>query len=150
MDKKNQEDIEKYWEEKEQEIGEKIIGKDMSEYLGGFGELKEKLWGLLYYSQKAFYFQTFPRRSWFASLLGMGGERNQNDVVNFRIMWLKVKDIYLPARKKSLLSFLSPTDYRVFIKYQIDNKEDTLVFAMYSSKSRDKFVDCYNQSKQNI
>lgn len=148
MDINKQEDVERFWEEKEQEIGEKIKGKDMSEYISGHPELKEKSWGLLYYTETTFYFQTFPRRNWLTSLMGGGKTEKTGDTKIFRILWEKVRKIVLPAKKNTFFAFLSPPDHRIFIKYQLNGQEDTLVFVMYSRDSRDKLLDCYHQSKK--
>jgi hypothetical protein len=146
----NQKDVEKFWKEKEEELGEKIQGKDMSEYISGYQELKEKTWGLLYYTKSSFYFQTFPKRNWLSSLIGAGSSRveSSGEAFVFSIMWEKVKDITLPPKKKSLLSFLSPPDNRVFIRYQINTQDEILVLSMYSRNTRGKFLDCYQQSKK--
>ena len=148
MDIKKQEDVERFWKEKEQEIGEKVKGKDMSEYISGRQELKEKSWGLLYYTESAFYFQTFTRRNWLTSLIGGGKTEQTGDTIIFRILWEKVREIVLPAKKNNFFAFLSPPDHRVFIQYQSNGQEDTLVFVMYSRDSRDRFLDCYHQSKK--
>ncbi len=145
-----QKDVEEFWKEKEQELGEEIKGKDMSEYISGYRGLKEKTWGLLYYTKSSFYFQTFPKKNWLTSLMGVGGGKVENsaDTFIFNIIWEKVKEITLPAKKNLILSFLSPPDNLVFIRYQIDSQEEILTLAMYSRNSRKKFLECYQQFKK--
>ncbi|HAJ33529.1 MAG TPA: hypothetical protein DCK79_09200 [Candidatus Atribacteria bacterium] len=146
----NQKDVEEFWKEKEQELGEAIKGKDMSEYISGYQRLKEKTWGLLYYTKSSFYFQTFPKRNWLISLIGVGGGKAESsgDIFIFNIMWEKVKEITLPAQKNPILSFLSPPDNRVFIRYKVDSQEEVLTLAMYSRNSRKNFLECYQQAKK--
>lgn len=150
MTTNNQKDVEEFWKEKEQELGEEIKGKDMSEYISGYQGLKEKTWGLLYYTKSSFYFQTFTNKNWFTSLIGGGGgkAKTSGDMFIFNIKWEKVKEITLPAKKNSILSFLSPPDNRVFIKYKVDSQEEVLILAMYSRNSRKYFLECYQQSKK--
>lgn len=146
----NQKDVEEFWKEKEQELGEEIKGKDMSEYISGYQGLQEKTWGLLYYTKSSFYFQTFPKKNWLTSLIGVGSGKAEStgNTFIFNIMWGKVKDIALPAKKNTLLSFLSPPDNRIFIRYKVDTQEETLTFAMYSRNNRKKFLECYQQFKK--
>lgn len=143
----NNKDVEKFWKEKEQEIGEEIKGKDISEYIGGYQGVRERTWGLLYYTESSFYFQIFPRKNWLTSLMGNSQSEFSNEIKFFRIQWEKVIEIFLPQKRKFFLSIFSPADYRVSIRYWIDGQEDTLVLIMYSRNSRDRFIDCYNQFK---
>jgi len=147
MNKNEQIDFKKYWQDKEQEIGEKIIGKDMSEYIGGHPDLTEQAWGILFYTKIAFYFKAFPRKNWITSLLG-GKEEKIEDNITICILWKNVQEVCLPKNKKSFFSFLFPTDNRIFINYQENNAQHKLVFTMSSNENKKKFVECYNQSKK--
>jgi hypothetical protein len=142
-----QKDVEKYWKEKEQEIGAEIKGKDMSEYIGGYQGIKDRTWGLLYYTESSFYFQTFPKKNWFNSFIGGRQTEDSGKTINFRILWEEVKEINLPPNRNALLTIFSPPDYRVYISYQIGSQENKLVLMMYSRKNRDRFIDCYHQCK---
>jgi len=141
-------DAEKFWKEKEQEIGEEIKGRDMSEYINGYQGIRERIWGLLYYTESSFYFQTFPRKNWFTSLIGSGKTEDSGEAMNFRILWEEVKEINLPPKRNIFFNFFSPADYRIFIKYRINSQEDTLVLMMYSRENRNHFIDCYHQFKK--
>ncbi len=145
MNKDIRQDVVKYWQEKEKEIGEEIRGKDMSEYLGGYNDLEQKTWGLLYFTDTSFYFQTFPKKSWWSSLLGGGQNENIGEAMKFQILWDSVKEINLPSKKKSFLSILSPPDYRIFIRYQQDHKDKTLILTIYSRSTQEKFLECYQK-----
>lgn len=145
MKETSKKDVEEFWGKKEQEIGEKIRGKDMSEYLCGYPDIKERSWGLLYYTESSFYFQTFPRKNWFTSLLGGGQTENTGQTFHFRVPWDTVTGIILPPKKNALLAFFSPPDYRVFIEYRIGDREETLVFMMYSHENRERFIKWYHQ-----
>ncbi len=148
MKKNIKQDVVKYWQEKEKEIGEEIRGKDMSEYLGGYSGFQERTWGLLYYTDTSFYFQTFPKKNWWTSLLG-GGENEYGGVTRqFQIPWSSVIEINLSPRKKSILSILSPPDYRVFIRYQQDSMEQTLVLLIYSRSTQKQFGECFQKYHQ--
>lgn len=150
MQKNNKQEVIKYWQEKEREIGEEIRGKDMSEYLSGYSGIKGRTWGLLYYTDTSFYFQTFPKKNWWTSLMGGGEKENQGKARQFKIPWSAVKEIILPTKKKSILAIFSPPDYRVFIKYQKDNIENILVFLIYSRSTREKFGECFQKYRKKM
>ena len=145
LQESSKKDVEEFWAKKEQEIGEKIRGKDMSEYLGGYPDLKERIWGLLYYTDSSLYFQTFPRKNWFTSLLGGGQSEYAGQTYHFKVPWDMVSGIILPPQKNALLAFFSPPDYRVFVHYRMGEREETLVFMMYSRENRDRFIKWYKQ-----
>ena len=143
MGKHDNQNTEKFWKEKEQEIGEKIIGKDMSEYISGYQEVKEKTWGLLYYTESSFYFQTFPKKSWLTSLLGSGQGEYSGETTIFRILWKDMKEVCLPTERKTFFTIFSPPDCRVLIKHYENSKEKTLVLMMYSRDNRNQFIEFY-------
>ena len=147
MKESSKKDVAEFWGKKELEIGEKIRGKDMSEYISGYPEIKKRTWGLLYYTDSYFYFQIFPRKNWFTLLLGGGGKtENSGQSFQFRIPWDVVTEIVLPPQKNTLLAFFSPPDYRIFIQYRMEDREETLVFMMYSRENRDRFIEWYHQT----
>lgn len=150
LKKNTKPEVQKYWQEKEREIGEKIKGKDMSEYLSGYYGLTGRTWGLLYYTDTSFYFQTFPKKNWVTSLFRSGQNEYSGESINFKIPWSSVKEIYYPPKKNVFLSILSPPDYRVFIKYQLENKENTLVLIMYSRSNREDFLNCFKRFQHKI
>ena len=141
-------DAEKYWKEKEREIGEEIKGRDICEYISGYQGITERIWGLLYYTESSFYFQIFPRKNWYTSLIGSGKTEDSVATMNFRILWEEIKVVNLPPKRNFFFNFFSPVDYRVFIKYRINNQEDTLILMMCSSEHRNHFIDCYYQFKK--
>ncbi|MBN2396624.1 MAG: hypothetical protein JXC36_09240 [Candidatus Atribacteria bacterium] len=147
VNKNNQKDVEKYWKDKEQELGETIKGKDISEYVSGYQGVTEKTWGLLYYSDSSFYFQTFPRRNWLISLLKGEPSEDSGKTMNFYIRWDDVFQIDIPAKKSMISNIFLPPDYRVFIQYKINNQQGTLVLVMYSKESREKFLKFYHGIK---
>ncbi|MDD5635191.1 MAG: hypothetical protein PHE81_01165, partial [Atribacterota bacterium] len=71
-----------------------------------------------------------------------------DDSVNLRLLWINVRRVYLPERKNTFLSFLLPPDYRIFVDYRINNSDYTLIFTLSSKESKNRFIDCYNQSKK--
>ncbi len=145
MRKNNQQDAIRFWKQKEKEIGEEIIGKEMCEYRSCSSNLEPRTWGLLYYTGSAFYFQTFPKKSFWSSLLGSGHNEHSEKVRQFKICWDSIKEIKLPPKKKSLLSVLLLSDYRVSIKYRQENNDKILTLLIYSRSAQEKILECFKK-----
>lgn len=142
--KKNREqEIAKFWQAKEQEIGEQIRGKDMCEYLGEYNDLKQRAWGLLYFTDNSFYVQIYTQKNWWTTLFGSGQGVTARETIQFQIPWNIVKDIHLPPKKNVFLSIFTAPDYRVNIKYVQDGLKSILVLLIYSRSTREKFLKCF-------
>jgi hypothetical protein len=140
-------DVEQFWKKKEEDIGEKIKGKSMAEFIGGFQNFSGPILGILFYTESAFYFQTFPRQnSLFSFMRAEQPEREENQL-NFRILWSDVEKIDIPPRKYPFLAFLSPPDYRIFIEYQYNRQKKVLAFTMHCQEDRSRLIDCYKDCK---
>lgn len=70
---------EEFWSGVEQERGEKVVKYSLAQYLGGMEELAAPRWGLIYVTESALCFRTFPQRNWFSSILTGGGARPGKD-----------------------------------------------------------------------
>jgi hypothetical protein len=69
-DRTDNEEIREFWDNLEEEIGEKIEIYTLGEYREGSLGMSTPKVGLFYLTQTAVYFQTFPKANWFASLIG--------------------------------------------------------------------------------
>jgi len=100
-----------------EDIGEKIKGKSMAEFNGGYQNFSGPILGILFYTESAFYFQTFLRQKSLFSFIRTEQPERQENRLNFRILWSDVEKIDVPPRKHPFLALLSPADYRIFIDY---------------------------------
>jgi len=140
-------DVEQFWRKKEEDIGEKIKGRSMAQFTGGYQNFSGPILGILFYTESAFYFQTFPRQnSLFSFLRAEQPEREENQL-NFRILWSDVEKIDLPLRKHPFLALLSPADYRIFIDYQSNGQKMTLTLTMHSLEDYSRLIDFYKDRK---
>lgn len=136
---KSKEEVKKFWQKKEEEIGESIQGKSIAEYMEGYQDFNKHCWGLLYYTNSAFYFQTFPRKNWLMSLIKSGDNYEDEKIITFKIDWKEVVEINLPPKKKSIFALFSPPDNRLFINYRNNSQILTMILSMYSRKEQIKF-----------
>jgi len=74
--KKETPEVEKFWEDYEKSIGEKVLAKSLARYLSGITGLNYPLWGLAIATSRGFRFHHFAHEGWFMALsrTAMGGE----------------------------------------------------------------------------
>jgi hypothetical protein len=74
--KKEELNIDKFWKDYEDKIGEKVLSKSLGRYLGGWDEYPEILWGLAIATSGGFRFHHFPHEGWLVALsrITTGGE----------------------------------------------------------------------------
>lgn len=145
LGKNNEQGATKFWQQIEKEIGEEILGKEMCEYRSGYSDLEPRTWGLLYFTDSSLYFQTFPKKSFWSSLLGGSQSEFRGEARRFQICWDSVKEIKLPSHNKSFLSKLLLPDYQVSIKFQQDGIEKILILLIYSHSTRENIVQCFQK-----
>ena len=140
-------DVEQFWKKKEEDIGEKIKGRSIAQFIGGYQNFSGPIWGILFYTESAFYFQTFPRRNLLFSFMRAEQPEREENQLNFRILWSDVEKIDLPPRKHSFLALLSPPDYRIFIDYQSNGQKMTLTLTMHCLEDCSRLIDFYKDRK---
>jgi len=147
LKKSPKKDVEQFWKKKEEDIGEKIEGKSMAEFISGYQNFSGPILGILFYTESAFYFQTFPRQNFLFSFLRAGQPERKENQLNFRILWSDVEKIDIPPRKHSFLALFSPSDYRIFIDYQSNGQKMTLTLTMHCREDRSRLIDFYKYHK---
>ena len=145
MVKNNEQEAKKFWQQLEKEIGEEILGKEMCEYRSGYSDLEPRTWGLLYFTASSLYFQTFPKKTFWSSLMGGSQSEQSGEVRRFQIFWDSIKEIKLPSPKKSFLSKLLLPDYQVSIRFQQNGGEKILILLIYSPSTRESMVECFQK-----
>ncbi len=148
MNKDRKQDITKYWQDKEREIGEEIRGRGMCEYLGGYNELRQRAWGLLYFTDNAFYVEIYSQKSWWNSLLGAGSQERSQESILIKINWNIVQDIHISSEENRFLALFSPTNNRVSIKYLQNGIEKLLTLLIHFPPVREKFLECFQSYEQ--
>jgi hypothetical protein len=143
-------DSEQYWKKKEDDIGEKIKGRMIAEFIDGYQNFSGPILGILFYTESAFYFQTFPKKNWFLPLLKPGGSLCRDKLLNFCIPWSNVKKIDFPPRKNPFLRLFLPQEYRIFIDYQNNGNRTNLAITMQSREDRDKLIEFYKKMQNTM
>jgi len=138
-------DSEQYWKKKEDDIGEKIRGKMLAEFIDGYKNFSGPILGILFYTGSAFCFQTFPRENWFFSLLKPGESLRRDKLLNFCIPWSNVEKIDFPPRRNSFFGLFLSQEYRIFIDYQNNGNRTNLAITLQSREDRDKLIEFYKK-----
>ena len=67
-------DVEQYWRDKEAALGKKIIAKFNCQYIGGYPNIAGPVWGLIFFSESIFCFQSYSSSGFLASLVLFGAQ----------------------------------------------------------------------------
>ena len=117
--------IEKFWRDYEEETGETVMAKAMGQYIDGWDDFPQHLWGLVIATSGGFRFHHFAERSWIMSVPGLySGET------------LKEKKIFIPRQaissaelaveKRWWKRILGSSIPHLIIRCQIDGTEKTV------------------------
>ena len=69
----NNAEVDQFWRDYEQKIGEKVVKFALGRYLSGWAEFEGPLWGLAIVTEGGFRFHHFPHESWITALSRLGG-----------------------------------------------------------------------------
>ena len=121
--KKESTDIEKFWNDYEASVGEKVLAKSLGQYLSGWLEYTYPLWGLLIATSGGFRFHHFPHEGWLmaASRAATGGEAPKEKT--FFIPNDSIISIELISEKRWWKKILSPTNPTMAICCRINGEE---------------------------
>ena len=80
MEEDNNE-IHEFWQQTEEEIGEKVIDKALARCLQGCSEKNPtaELWGLFFYSESAFFFKHFSQSNWLLNIIKTGKKKSDGN-----------------------------------------------------------------------
>ena len=118
--------IDKFWEEKEKEIQEKIIHKCLAQYLSGYRNFFGPLWGLFFFTKQAIYFQTFSKKNWLSSVWQTETEDLGESSLNFCIPWKEITKITFPEEKSKIKKLFSAPGNLVTLDYVSKNENFSL------------------------
>lgn len=74
-----QNDLEAYWNEMSESIGEPVVAYNLGQYQGGLDQAAP-LWGLLFFTETRIFFRHFAQQNWFASILTNRDTRGSDEV----------------------------------------------------------------------
>lgn len=119
-------EIDKFWEEKEKEIQEKIIHRCLVQYLSGYRNLSGPFWGMFFFTKQAIYFQTFPKKNWLSVIWQTETVDSEKPSLNFCIPWDEITKITFPEEKSKIKKLFSRPGSLVIVDYVSKNESFSL------------------------
>jgi len=112
-------DVEQFWSETEERLGERVLINSLGQYLRGEADLPSGTWGLFYLSESALHFQTFPSENWFGLLLrGRGGRSRRKEEVSFDVPFASIGAAGLASDASLLRRIFAPRPPLVTVDYR--------------------------------
>lgn len=74
-----EEDVKKFWESVEREVGMPVLEYALGQYMSGYDDREGPEWGLLYLTEKTLYFRHFPSANWFSAIMSAGRGDKKGD-----------------------------------------------------------------------
>ncbi len=122
-----QPDVEVFWANFEQEIGEKILSRTMGQHFSSHKSQGE--WGLIVLTASAIRFRPTPGENWFQSLFKMAAPKVPQEPLSDIVLPLAfIKSIELP--KKRFFDFLFSPPFTIFtLRYRLGDEEQSLLLG---------------------
>ena len=102
--KKNEKTADMFWQEFEEQTGEKVLSRSLGKYISGWDEFDENkwtgIWGLLITTSGGFRFHHFPQVSWLMAITSFGSVKQQ-----------KEKTIFIPNERIVLSQLIKETKW---------------------------------------
>ena len=116
-------DIEQFWKDYEESIGEKVLAKSLGQYLNGFPGQPYPLWGLAIATSGGFRFHHFPHEGWLMAIsrVSTGGEAPKEKT--FFIPKDSINSIELIQEKRWWKKILSPANPALAIHCRVNGEE---------------------------
>ncbi|MEW5814091.1 MAG: hypothetical protein AB1798_01680 [Spirochaetota bacterium] len=134
-------DVQKFWSDLENTIGEKILIYSMGDYLGGYQNITGPVVGLFYLTATKLFFQTFPKENFLSTLFrGFTRSTTRNEPITFSIPLDKIKAVIHPPKKSFWKSFLSPAVQPNALDY-LDDNETAKQFRFTLIAKEKEFLD---------
>jgi hypothetical protein len=127
LKRKESVDVEKYWKDYEASIGEKVLAKSLGQYLSGWTEYTQPLWGLIIATSGGFRFHHFPHEGWIMALsrATTGGEAPKEKT--FYITNDSINSAVIILEKRWWKKILTPSNPTVVIHCTINGKEREVI-----------------------
>jgi len=137
--KKDDLDVDKFWKDYESSIGEKVLAKSLGQYLSGWAEYTQPLWGLAIATSKSFRFYHFPHEGWIMALsrVGRGGEAPKEKT--FSVPRESINSAELVVEKRWWKKLFSPSNPLLIIHCRINGTETDIMVE--TDKSAEAIVE---------
>ncbi len=127
-------EVERFWRETEERLGERVLLYSLGQYLGGYGDVRAGAWGLFYISDSALHFQTFPNQNWFSTIFrsfARSRAREEATEMEFTLPQASIREAQLRGGRSLWKRIFAPEPPTVSVYYiNEDGNESELRFLM--------------------
>jgi hypothetical protein len=137
--KKDNFDADKFWKDYEASIGEKVLAKSLGQYLSGWAEYTQPLWGLAIAASGSFRFHHFPHEGWITALsrITSGGEAPKEKT--FAIPKESIRSVELVMEKRWWKKLLFPSNPMLILHCLINGTDADVIIE--TDKSAEAVVE---------
>ena len=139
LKKKESLDIEKFWQDYETSINEKVLARSLGRYVSGWAKFGYPLWGLAIATSGGFRFHHFPYEGWLMAISRVSSGREPPKEKYFFIPKETIKSIELVIEKRWWKRILSSAQPMLAVQCFADNAETTVLIE--TDRSADAIVD---------
>jgi hypothetical protein len=122
MLKKNEKNPDDFWRDYEAKTGEKVLARDLGQYLSGWEEFDEKgwnaLWGLLIATSGGFRFHHFPHVGWLEALSRLTSGAEPPEEKTLFVPRERISSAKLIKETRWWKKILSPSPPKLIICYR--------------------------------
>ena len=120
--KKENYNVDQFWQDYEKSIGEKVLAKSLGQYMSGLTQYPHPLWGLAIATSGGFRFHHFPHEGWLSALsrITSGGEAPKEKT--FFIPGDSLDSIELMLEKRWWKKIFSPSNPILVIHCRINGE----------------------------
>ena len=130
--KKNETNVDKFWQDYEEKTGEKILAHSLGQYFSGWEEFDSQgwtgIWGLLIATSGGFRFHHFPKISWLESFTSFAGREAPKEKTLF-IHMEKIVSVQIKEESKWWKKLLTSSCPQLTIIYRdgMENERQLLL-----------------------
>jgi hypothetical protein len=137
--KKQDRDPDQFWQEYEEQIGEKVLAKALGRYMQGWAEYEGPLWGLVIATSGGFRFHHFPHESWISALARVSTGSKPPVEKTIFIPREKISSVELRIEKRWWKKIFSPVPPMLIISYRTETSQESL-YAETELNAKDVFA----------
>ena len=145
--KKEEFSADKFWQDYEAKINEKVLAKALGQYIRGWPEYPQALWGLAIATTGGFRFHHFPHEGWLTAIsrISTGGEAPKEKT--FFIPLDSIQSIELSVEKRWWKKIFSPSNPMLLVRCRINDEETEVVVE--TDRGAKDIVEALNLTNEN-
>jgi hypothetical protein len=129
FERKKQQGPEEFWKEYEQKIGQKVLGYSLGQYIEGWDEYTQPMWGLVVAAEDSFIFHHFPHEGWLQALSrnATGGEGPKEKIIT--IHRDRLVSVRLDRQRSLWHRLIAYRPPRLVVRYRLENGTESELIA---------------------